>query len=362
MTQMIKSKIAGICVAVCMSIVALGNINAEASGGVSAEQAADILLSTPVSGTLIQEDNSEWYAFKTNGFNSYYVVQMDCTSETGVEIAIFPDINKQSESYGMVVGGKGSLSQTVKFNQNQTYYIRVTNEEGAANGQYQLTVNEIRDDVSDTATEARWTEIEKVTGGYLEVAGDKDVYKLKVGRKDVPVRVLFQNLSVNGQMNFHIYSGSNLKDTQIVAKGQKVGIGASKYYEVMLQKNKVYYLVAEGNGSGNYQISFENLYTKLARTKTTVKASVSGKQARLTWNRMDYAHAYEVYVSTQKDGKYRVLSTISSRYLTSMTTSKQKKGTYYYKVCGVATVDIAGTGNTRIIRSAFSTPKKVVIK
>lgn len=359
---MIKSKIAGILAAVCMSVFAFGNINAEASGGASVEQATDMVLSTPVNGTLAAEDSSEWYAFHTEGWDSYYVFQMNCTSATGVEITIFPDINKQSQSYGMVVGGNGSLSQTVKLNQNQTYYIRVTNEEGATNGQYQLAVNEMRDDVSDTAKGARWTEIEKVTGGYLEVAGDKDVYKLKTGRADVPVRVLFQNLTVNGRMNFHIYRGSGLKDSQIVAKGQNISLGGSKYYEIMLRKNTVYYLVVEGNGCGNYQISFENLYTKLAKTKTTVKASVSGKQACLTWNRMDYAHAYEVYVSTEKNGKYKLLSTISSRYITSTTTSKLKKGTYYYKVCGVATVDIAGTGNTRIIRSAFSTPKKVVIK
>lgn len=359
---MLRTKIAGIVVAVVMGMSTAGNINAEAAGGTSPEQAVDMQINTPFSGTLSTEGSSEWYTFKAGPLDSYYVFQTNCSSNTGVEFAIYSDINKQDESFGMVVGGKGSLSRTVKLNPNQTYYICMTNEEEKVNGQYTLTIKEVRDDVGDTAKEARWTVHDKVTTGTLEAMGDKDVYKFKTGRKDVPLRAVFQNLTSGSQLNFTIYRASGLKDSQIVARGQNVRTGASRYYEVMLKKNTIYYVVVDGGNSGNYQFYFENMYAKLAKAKTKVKASKVGKKALLSWNRMDYVHAYEVHVSTKKNGGYRLLSTVSSRYITSTTSSTLKKGTYYFKVCGVATVDIAGTGDRETIRTAYSAPKKVVIK
>ena len=348
--------------AIVMGLLTVGNIHTEAAGGVSSDQAVDMQLNTPVSGTLSGENSSEWYLFQTGPEESYYVFQTDCNSATGVEFALYSDDSEENEALGMVVGGNSSLSRTVKLNPADTYYICMTNEEEKVNGQYSLSVKEVKDDVSDTAEEARWTIYDSATTGTLEVTGDRDVYKLKTGRKDIPLRAVFKNLTSNSQLNFAIYRASDLEDSQIVAKGQNVSKGASKYYEVMLKKNTVYYVVVDGSDSGTYEFYFENLYEKLAPAKTKVKASSSRKKAVLSWNRMDYVHAYEVYVSTYKKGGYRLLSTISSGYITSKTTSTLKKGSYYFKVCGVATVDIAGTGNRQTIRTLYSAPKKVTIK
>lgn len=359
---MMKKITAGFCAAVIIGILSLGTIQAEAAGGALPEHAATIQAGTPVDGTLATEDSSEWYTFQTSWYDSYYVFQADCESENGVDIDIFPNISKQSQSFGMVTPGNGSLTYTAKLNRNQRYYIRVTNKESTANGRYKLTMTEVVDDGADAPKEARWVDIDKITGGCLETMGDRDVYKVTIGNLDVPVRAVFQNLSINDKVNFNIYRGTSLKDSRIVAKGNSVKTGGLKHYEVLLRKNTTYCIVVEGSATGNYRFGFVNLHTDLAKKKTTLQASALGKNAVLKWTAMDYAQAYEIYVATKKNGKYRLASTISSRIITTTTLRNLKKGTYYYKIRGVATVDVAGTGNTKIIRSAFSTPKKVVIR
>ncbi|GHH99736.1 fibronectin type III domain-containing protein [Neobacillus kokaensis] len=66
---------------------------------------------------------------------------------------------------------------------------------------------------------------------------------------------------------------------------------------------------------------------------SSVKASVTYDQVRLTWKQAAGANGYEIYRSSSANGTYRLIQTMTSDRTTSFTNSQLATGTaYYYKI------------------------------
>lgn len=95
----------------------------------------------------------------------------------------------------------------------------------------------------------------------------------------------------------------------------------------------------------------------LVAPKVKSVVNVSGKSAKVTWNKAAYATKYVIYRSTSKKGTYKKVATVSSDK-TSYVDKKLKKGkTYYYKI----TVEAVNDAGIKVTSKA-SNVKSVKIK
>lgn len=95
----------------------------------------------------------------------------------------------------------------------------------------------------------------------------------------------------------------------------------------------VMYVEGIGNYEGVYNI---NLYVRLSATQ---KVMQSGKRLdttlKIKWSKVSGATSYEIYRSTSKNGKYKLVGTTKSRTYTDTTVKSGR--TYYYKIKAKAT-------------------------
>ena len=88
--------------------------------------------------------------------------------------------------------------------------------------------------------------------------------------------------------------------------------------------------VADATGIAEYY----GLVKKNSRPTISYTQSKKGGKLKVKWSAVDSATSYQVYRSTEKDGEYTELATVTGT--TSYTDTSVKVGTkYYYKVCAV---------------------------
>ena len=89
------------------------------------------------------------------------------------------------------------------------------------------------------------------------------------------------------------------------------------------------------DGSRIYSEYSSNVKRTLPPTKAK-KISIKDKNKKkpsLTWSKVPKAKGYQIYRSTEKKGKYKLLKTIKKGNTTKLAVNKPKSGTvYYYKV------------------------------
>ena len=78
---------------------------------------------------------------------------------------------------------------------------------------------------------------------------------------------------------------------------------------------------------------FEAKWTPNFKKPTLVANKAGKKSIKLSWNRMIGGKGYKIYRSTKKNGQYKLVKTVKSRWKTTWTDKKVDSGKkYYYKV------------------------------
>ena len=104
------------------------------------------------------------------------------------------------------------------------------------------------------------------------------------------------------------------------------------YYDYDTVLNKTYYYKVKANGPVNAKTSKAVKATpKLATPKVKVSQSKKTPTAKVSWNEIDGAVCYDVFVSTRKNGKYtQIVEDYIGTYLEYGKPNPKK--TYYFKV------------------------------
>jgi hypothetical protein len=116
-----------------------------------------------------------------------------------------------------------------------------------------------------------------------------------------------------------------------------------------------YYLKQWDIYRNNERVRFTTRVNAQLTGKATLKSvkKVSGKAAKLTWNKISGVNGYEVYRSTSKNGTYTKVKSVASSKTAFQNTGLKKKCTYYYKVRGYKKI----SGKTYY--TPFSAVKKI---
>ncbi len=123
--------------------------------------------------------------------------------------------------------------------------------------------------------------------------------------------------------------------------------------------NYAYSVRCSNNDFGLYEADSSYVSYNHLLPAPTVKSvvNVSGKSAKVTWNKAAYATKYVIYRSTSKKGTYKKVATVTSDK-TSYVDKKLTKGkTYYYKI----TVEAVNDAGIKVTSKA-SNVKSVKIK
>ena len=93
------------------------------------------------------------------------------------------------------------------------------------------------------------------------------------------------------------------------------------------------------------------------KTPSISKLTTKSKKATIKWKKVSGASGYEIYMATNKKGKYSRIKTVTKASTTSYTKSKLKKNKkYYFKIRTYKTVD------GKKIYSSYSSIKSIKIK
>ena len=156
---------------------------------------------------------------------------------------------------------------------------------------------------------------------------------------------------VSGANGYEIYV-SNEKDGKYTLKTSITSGKTTSYTNTNLNTNTTYYYKVRA-----YRIvgsnKVYNSYSPVISAKPTLSSSsakiesLTYNSAKISWNAVNGASGYELYVSDEKDGKYTLKTSITSGKTTSYTdTNLNTNTTYYYKVRAYRTV-----GSTKIYNS-----------
>lgn len=118
---------------------------------------------------------------------------------------------------------------------------------------------------------------------------------------------------------------ATLKKTATSYTDKKAKAGKTVYYKVIAYK---------GNVKGSYS-KVTSAY--MLKAPAGMKAKVSKKTVTISFGKVKKASGYEIYRATKKNGKYKKVATLKAKTVKKSFT-KQKKGTYYYKVKAYKTV------------------------
>lgn len=200
---------------------------------------------------------------------------------------------------------------------------------------------------------------------YTESGYDYDYYKFTLTKKSW-MNIAISHKSIGGtssKWSISLYNADgnyvgyddNGNNSNVTSKG------ASTYSEsgTFLLNKGTYYLKVSGKvPSVTYSVKVSKVSIK---APTITKAASSGKnKIKLTWSRVAGTDKYYVYSSTSKNGKYKLLRSVSGSSC-SLTDSTVKKGkTYYYKIKMVDSRYVKYSKKT--LTSKLSAAKKIKAK
>lgn len=144
-------------------------------------------------------------------------------------------------------------------------------------------------------------------------------------------------ISSNSQNGIYISSSNSNNEikSNTVQSNKKNGIYITKGAKTVIFKNTV-----KSNKSNAFSLSGKKFsFTGLKKASVT-SLSKSKTQVKVKWKRVSNASGYIVYRSTEKNGPYSIVKTVSNGSTLSFNDKSVKtKGTsYYYKVAAIKTI------------------------
>ncbi len=184
-------------------------------------------------------------------------------------------------------------------------------------------------------------EVKPPTGDAQQESDNKNPInkpKLKASVISGSKCVMFQWKEIQDVSGYEIYQYDSktekykklktIKDSKVTAWSKKFKYAVTYNFQMRAFKLKE-------DGSRIYSEYSSNVKRTLPPTKAK-KISIKNKNKKkpsLTWSKVPKAKGYQIYRSTEKKGKYKLLKTIKKGNTTKLAVNKPKSGTvYYYKV------------------------------
>lgn len=304
------------------------------------ETADSINVGTIVSGSIMEEDDNDYYKFTipqagyvSINFNHDLVDSEDKLWSIRLYNAQYEELVYRTST------GKELMSGLPKIGLEEgIYYVRIALQPyNWSSAPYNFTVNYTAANNWETEWNDNFETADLITvgtavNGSTMEGDDKDYYRFRLNSSGA-LTVEFNHEKVNTTgtcWTIRIYNSQYQEITNRVVAGNEskvtVNVGkvsAGTYY---IQVTSAYYYY-----DGKYSVKV--VKGKPAKTSISKITSPSKKKVKIVWKKVSGVKGYEIYRATSKKAKYKKIATVKSGKTVSYTDKKLKsKKRYYYKV------------------------------
>ena len=297
---------------------------------------------------------SDEYYYKVEAYNSF-----ESKMSTSTYVKIIPETINKVEFSKVTSSSVKLFWEKVEGTGYRVY--RSTSKDGEFTRIKTITTNKTTT-YTDTSLKANTTYYYRVlaykTVNGKKIFGSKNSFSVKTSPSKPKISVKFNEYdslkitinSVKGAKKYIIErsdskSGPFKKVKEVKSSGTHI--------DGNLETNLKFYYRVKACNSDNNCSSYSNIdygTVKLSTPKITLKKK--GKKVKITISNVKASEGYEIYRSTKKNGKYKLVDTTSKlKY-----NNKVKKGKYYYKVRAYTIID------KKKVYSNYSSKKYIKVK
>lgn len=299
------------------------------------DSAKAISLNKVVKGVNEYTSDVDVFSFKTLKEEAFYSLEASVTSEAGTSVVytIYSDADLIEKVAQIQPIGKTTLVKDLdKLTPDTTYYLTTNspwNNKGEAYT-YQFKLVAVKDDAGDESSNAATIKLNESKTYGIQDVHDVDYFEVKTGAF-TSYKLTFANVKCEGAVSLEMFSGAECLSDQKLSTSSYLYKGRSDNKTISLEANKTYYIRVKGNSIGTYKLGL--IANPPASFSVKNSSTKDSNQVKVSWKKLGTASGYEVYRSTEKNGEYEKIATISKVGTTSYVDKSVSKGkTYYYKI------------------------------
>ena len=247
-----------------------------ARAGSNKGTATAVTLGTTTTATLAA-GATHWYKFTTTGDNSFYRIKFTNVNIGGwadCYIKVYDANDVEQISYGC--GSNGTGYEDIKITGKETYYIKIYAGSSSETGKYQVTVSEIKDDVSDIKSGSKALTLGTTFKGEINANGDVDWLKFTTTGNNSFYRINFTNVNIEGWAGCYIkvYDANDVEQISFRKESNSAG-----YEDIKITGKGTYYIkiyAYSSSATGKYQVTVSEIKDDVSDTKSGSKALTLG--------------------------------------------------------------------------------------
>ncbi len=227
--------------------------------GVNKNESFNILLEKEYIKKFDVSQYADWYKVTVSDQYSLYRFKIDNLSIDGyygIYITIFDEYDAQLGESRCTKGNNCYVD--LQLTPGETYYIRISRDDGAKLGNYKLIVNEYLCDAGVTKEEAFEIPVATEQMKKFDVSKFNEWYKVTINSDNAAYRFSLDNLSIDGYYGIYI----TIFDEYDAQLGEsRCTKGKNCYVDLQLTSGETYYIrISRDDGSklGNYKLMVEN--------------------------------------------------------------------------------------------------------
>lgn len=199
-------------------------------------------------GEYVTKDKREvyYYRFTTSSVDSWYNITL---RNTNIETRIYASVYDQNdvEQFRVDTGYNEESKISRKLNISSSYYIKVYRSSESKIGKFQISLNEIQDDVADnkeiSESLALGTAVPRVINSYKDV----DCYKFTTTNNDSWYDLSLTNTNTDTSLYAVVYDQNDVEIYKINAYMNEMN-----HNQYKLNKNTIYYVKVYGYNQERY--------------------------------------------------------------------------------------------------------------
>lgn len=271
------------------------------------DHAMKVNASTTITGGLTEQDAEDWYKITT----SARFVNLNLKAYSTMRIEVYnSDLTKVLNSSYLYGGEAAPEQKTFEFRGSSTYYVRIYRSAYNSGGKYTFKW------VNGTVPTAKNVKVAKYKATSLKVSWDTD--------NQVDYYQVYRSTNPKGK--FSLLGTYNPRwDNYKISSSLKTG---TKYY----YKVRGYKVVNDYRVYGDFSPVVSATPTLSAPKNLIVSSSYNKQTIYVNWDYDQEASFYQVYRSTNANGKYVLLGTYGQNTTYKYSTSLKSGQRYYYKV------------------------------
>ena len=236
--------------------------------GISSKGNATSLTLGTIQTAILAAEATHWYKFTATGNDSFYRinftnVNVDCWN--GCIIKVYDGNDVELVSFNQGYNSTGY--KDIKITEKGTYYIKIYPYYSSTTGKYQVTVSEIKDDVSDTKSGSKVLTLGTTFKGEINAEGDIDWFKFTTTGSNSFYRINLKNVNIdcwNGCI-IKVYDGNDVEQDSF-----RQGNNSAGYKDIKIIVKGTYYIKIypyDSSATGKYQITVSEIKDDAQDTK-----------------------------------------------------------------------------------------------